>query len=586
MTLRSKTQSIRCQLALRGLGIVTLAVLAGCAGAPGGKGGSARSTIGPTEIPAPLPASPEQALDIRARNAILDVAFAEGTLAARAQRDALLIQGTDASTATLIDSDIAWLEGDSKKANALLDGLTSTDPKSYDTLLAERQKRASQQNLWLKSARLAHQRLQLARDITTQAELKNALWSQLMQLDDNQLRTASRRSGVADWRDWLALVQAYREDRSSVNRWLANHKNHSALNPLPSGLSEWLNTKTPNIVAVLLPLSGKLSSVGLAVLEGTIDNLYRTYPNPKQRPQLLTIDTDEYSDAVSAYQSAVDRGAELVIGPLTKSQAQVLGNLSQRPTPVIALNRPEALAPRQADSWLSLSLAPEDEARQIARIAFGKGLRRSVIIRPDNDWGRRMEAALQQTWRQLGGTVRGSVALTATTPASEQISRVVGGFASESRIKAVERAFETPVEARARRHEDFDSLFLLTQTPDEARSLRPLLVFHYSGDIPVFSPSSIYSGQQQLQNRDLNDVIFVETPAIINSPDTDRFTRLKALGHDAVLLLDHWQQALKTQTPFAWGDTGLLSRLPNGEVTRELIPVEFAGDKVRRLRLP
>ena len=221
MTLRSKTQSIRCQLALRGLGIVTLAVLAGCAGAPGGKGGSARSTIGPTEIPAPLPASPEQALDIRARNAILDVAFAEGTLAARAQRDALLIQGTDASTATLIDSDIAWLEGDSKKANALLDGLTSTDPKSYDTLLAERQKRASQQNLWLKSARLAHQRLQLARDITTQTELKNALWSQLMQLDDNQLRTASRRSGVADWRDWLALVQAYREDRSSVNRWLA-----------------------------------------------------------------------------------------------------------------------------------------------------------------------------------------------------------------------------------------------------------------------------------------------------------------------------------------------------------------------------
>ena len=77
-----------------------------------------------------------------------------------------------------------------------------------------------------------------------------------------------------------------------------------------------------------------------------------------------------------------------------------------------------------------------------------------------------MEAALQQTWRQLGGTVRGSVALTATTPASEQISRAVGGFASESRIKAVERAFETPVEARARRHEDLDSLFLLTQTPD------------------------------------------------------------------------------------------------------------------------
>ena len=586
MTLRFKTQSIRCQLALRGVGVVTVALLAGCASAPGDKGNSARSTIDPTEIPAPLPASPEQALDFEARNTVLNTAFSDGTLAARAERNTLLIKGIDAFTASFIESDIAWLEGERKKANVLLDGLTSTDPKSYDTLLAERQKRASQQSLWLKSARLAHQRLQLARDITTQAGLKNILWSQLMQLDDDQLRAALRRSGTGDWRDWLALLQAYREDRGSVNRWLASHKNHSALNPLPSGLSEWLNTETPNTVAVLLPLSGKLASVGLAVLEGTIDNLYRTYPNPNERPQLLTIDTDEYSDAVSAYQSAVDRGAELVIGPLTKSQAQVLGNLPQRPIPIIALNRPEALTPRQAENWLSLSLAPEDEARQVARIAFGQGLRRSVIIRPDNDWGRRMEAALQQTWRQLGGTVRGSVALTATTPASEQISRAVGAFASEARIKTAERAFETPVEARARRYEDFDSLFLLTQTPDEARSIRPLLVFHYSGDIPVFSPSSIYSGQQQLQNRDLNDVIFVETPAIINSSETDRFTRLKALGHDAVLLLDHWQQALHTQTPFAWGDTGLLSRLPNGEVTRELIPVEFAGDKVRRLRLP
>ena len=172
-----------------------------------------------------------------------------------------------------------------------------------------------------------------------------------------------------------------------------------------------------------------------SVLKGAVEQLLSDVSLIRvHRPRLLTIDiTDEYSEVVSAYQSAVDRGAELVIGPLTKSQAQVLGNLSQRPIPVIALNRPEALAPRQADSWLSLSLAPEDEARQIARIAFGKGLRRSVIIRPDNDWGRRMEAALQQAWRQLGGTCAYQHRALGRHPAIRNKSAsALGGFASEA----------------------------------------------------------------------------------------------------------------------------------------------------------
>ena len=127
---------------------------------------------------------------------------------------------------------------------------------------------------------------------------------------------------------------------------------------------------------------------------------------------------------------------------------------------------------------------------------------------------------------------------------------------------------------------------MLLQTPDEARSLRPLLVFHYSGDVAVYAPSSIHSGQQLVQNRDLNDVIFVEVPAVLNASKVDRFTRLKALGHDAMRLSDHWRQAEDEALPLLRGQTGLLTRHPGGNVTRELIPAEFAGDNARPIRLP
>jgi len=561
-------------------------VVSGCATGPSDIGPTVDAVTKTTAVPPPLPAQAEQAIDTQARNATRHIAMTEGTLQARVQRNALLIQGLDALTATLIESDIAWLEGDINKARQTLDGLRTTDPDSRDLLLAERLQRASQQGLWLNAAGLAHQRLVLSGNRKQQAALKDSLWSLLMRVDDSALNAVLRQSHSRDWEGWLTLAEAYRQGRSAVSNWLIRHPQHTALAPLPSGLSAWLDTATPNTLAIMLPFSGRLASAGESVLKGAVEQLYQRFPDARTRPRLMTIDITEHEGVVSAYQSALAAKADVVIGPLTKGHSQTLAMLTRRPIPVIALNRPEGLSTNQADNWLALSLAPEDEARQIARLAFGQGLRRSITIRPDNDWGRRMEAALQQAWRELGGTAHTSIALSAATPHSEQISQALGGFESEARIAAAEEAFEAPVAARARRYQDFDCIFLLTQGPGDARSLRPLLVFHYSGDVPVFASSSVNSDDQKIQNRDLNGVIFVEIPAVLNAVSTDRFTQLKALGHDAITALDHRQQALISHLPFAQGATGLLTRMPNGDVERELIPVEFAGDKVRQYRLP
>ena len=271
----------------------------------------------------------------------------------------------------------------------------------------------------------------------------------------------------------------------------------------------------------------------------------------------------------------------MVISPLTKARSRSLANLRQRPIPVVALNRPEALPDTDAQGWNALSLAPEDEARQLASLAFADNLRNAVIVAPDTDWGRRMSASLSQEWRRLGGKISAQANIGDDVPASQTIAETLGASTSEARIKNVEDAFDAAVSARARRRADIDTVFLLAASPAEARALRPLLVFHYGGDLPVFAPSSVNADSQNLSNQDLNGVRFVETPAVLNTPHVDRYTRLQALGRDAIALVEHLQQSAETNAATVRGETGLLNRRRNGEIERELNSVVFAGDSIK-----
>ena len=339
-------------------------------------------------------------------------------------------------------------------------------------------------------------------------------------------------------------------------------------------------------VALLLPLSSGLAGASEAVIAGAMSQLYRLFPNPNRRPALVAIDADEYDDATSAYQDAIDVGADMVIGPLTKTGVTSLSRLQDRAIPIIALNQIDDLSSHNPQQWLSFSLSPEDEARQIADIAFGQSCRKAIAIGMDSPRGRRLFDAFKERWGKHGGKLQGTLLVDDPADTNRAMGKLLGSGSSDDRIRAIESAFDLPLDARGRGRGDFGCIFMLAPDPDVARTWRPLLIFHMTGDVPVFATSAINDGLKDPRNRDLNGVLFVEAPAMLPPKNSNRLGRLRALGRDAMTLAQHWAQIETTEQWVLRGETGFLRRRPDTSIERALELATFDGAEVQPLRLP
>jgi outer membrane PBP1 activator LpoA protein len=163
---------------------------------------------------------------------------------------------------------------------------------------------------------------------------------------------------------------------------------------------------------------------------------------------------------------------------------------------------------------------------------------------------------------------------------------LLGSGSSDARIRSVETAFDLPVDARGRGRSDFGCIFMLAPDPPTARAWRPLLVFHMSGESPVYATSSINDGVLNSRNSDLNGVLFVEVPAMLPPRISDRLSRLRALGQDALSLAQHWNQATITNDWIIRGHTGTLRRKQNGMIERASELATFDDAEVRYGALP
>lgn len=439
---------------------------------------------------------------------------------------------------------------------------------------------------------------QIAGRIETERSVEPALmrsiWHDLQRASVQELRKALGSETDSRWIGWLKLslinatAASETELRQSLNNWLLENPDHPSAAALPGGLDYMLDpTPAMRKVALLLPLSGRLAPAAKAVRDGYLSSFYAARPlDQAVDVDLQVIDLDRYSSVTAAYDAATAGGAELVIGPLGKRDVTSLGNHLDRRIPVLALNRSDEAIPQTDMALIQLSLSPVDEVVQISQLAFGTGARQALIVRPLGQWGAKMERALRSSWEGLGGKVSAVASYSGRDEYSSSIAGALNLPQSEQRAREVRGLLGGKLEFTARRRQDADIVFLLCRSGAEARSVKPLLAYHYAGNLPVYATSSIYNGIADDRDKDLNGIRLVETPwRLGSSPRTDettprsttgdRYASLRALGADAFLLQTRLSQFQSGPELMIRGNTGLLSLDPQLRIVRELQPATF-----------
>lgn len=494
-----------------------------------------------------------------------------------------------------LQSRISFIRGNQAQALALLEQLNrpDIDPALRYRVLSFKHYILEIKGDSLGAAQLADQIMRTAPRDTT-AAWKRSVWLNLERTDTAQLTAAQPRAADPQWRAWLDLALINRGDtiteRAELSRWRVEHPQHPAAAPLPGGLDYLLTRDSQSTkIALMLPLSGKLAPAGKAVLNGYLAAYYEDRAAGGTANELLVLDLDKYPSASAAYEEAVRQQVAVVVGPLSKEGLADLATLLERPVPILALNRIEQVLPASGSALVQLSLSPEDEAASIAQLAFGTGARRALIISPAGDWGDKMESALRARWSTLGGTVASSATYSSYDDYSSSVKSALALDASEQRARDLREMLGTNIEFVPRRRQDADVVFLLSRSGAEARSIKPLLAFHYAGKLPVYAPSSVYSGISDERNQDLNGIHLVETPWLLGAnpglrvtlaagdEGSGNYTQLNALGADAFLVQSGFGRLQSGADALFRGNTGLLSMDPTLSIRRELSPATIDG---------
>jgi outer membrane PBP1 activator LpoA protein len=477
----------------------------------------------------------------------------------------------------LIEARIARQRGNLTPLRALLAD-RNTDELSGELalgILGLVHEQAALEGQHLRAAELSLAMLQrLPADHARRPDIESATWAQLRRVPASERPRAAE--GVRDERaGWLAAAAGI-----SPGAFARQFPEHPAQRFVGAPAAA-----APQRVALLLPLGGRLGDAAAAVRDGFLREYFRYQSSGTVPWDVIVVDSSQHDSPMDAYRAAVDNGAQLVVGPLTKSAVGSMLSADTLPVPLLALNRGSDALPSPDDS-LQFALAPEDEARQLARLAYADGHRRILLVRPAGEWGDKMESALQESWTQLGGSVADRAVFSSRETQSASLAEGLGLTASNRRAGELRRLLAPAVEFTGRRRDDIDAVVLLVPSTEDARSLRPLLAFHYAGGLPVYAGSAANSAEIRGEERDLRDLVILEMPHILKlaagdgteaTPGlrSDPYQRLQALGIDAFRLSLAGIRGREGGEPLLQGVSGFLSLNVLRQVERELVPAVF-----------
>ncbi len=433
------------------------------------------------------------------------------------------------------------------------------------------------------------------------SENNNAIWQQLSQLTYSELTSLHTEANDPILQDWLTLATLSKQPQSSLQsqnasvlQWINTHPNHPASQHLPNDLAllQQLTDTPPKNIALLLPLQGKLAKAGQAIRDGFLAAYFThqdTHSNTDQpldqrnHPAVVFYDTST-EDILSLYDRAVLNGADIVIGPLSKTNVRALYEKPVLSTPVLALNYVDTETANDSISNTPIyqfGLSLEDEAIQVADRAWLEGHRQALVLSSSANWGQRAATAFMNRWEEYGGTIVLKRSLKEAGSYSKTIESMLEIDKSHQRSTQLKRLFGRGFEFEPRRRTDIDMIFLVARS-QEGRQVKPTLNFHYATDIPVYSTSQIYSSTNNSnKNSDLNDIRLTTSPWALKSdiPEKELITKhltinpayeqLYALGVDSFSLYPRLKQLHQLNDQKMAGTTGQLSIDQNKRVLRK-----------------
>lgn len=568
----------------------------------------------------PTPASTDAALtQLEQRSgparAELAMAWARGYLAADRAGDAELMLAQLDGTQLQSELRLEWLM---LRARLLLarqdaDGALAilTDDTRYRTEQLVRTAPPPLQNRYklLRADALAIQgnlAASLRERVAADAQLKGdalhynqqMIWALLMQLSQSGLDELAQ-DREQDMAGWAELAQLYRDPLADIDpqvsriaEWERRWPNHPAnLNkPAMVHALQQAVRERPRQLAVLLPDSGPLAGAAQAVRDGMLAGYYSALEQGHAVPEIRFYDTQS-GELFALYNRALDDGADFIIGPLDKEQVTALAQVQALPVTTLTLNYSDETA--LSDNLFQFGLAPEDEARQIARQAYAEGARLAGVLYPATDLGQRLAIAFTDTWQALGGIV--TAQHTYGDDISNDVRRMLAVDQSAARSREVAQFVREQVHLEGRRRQDLDFIFMVA-SPLQGRQLKPALNFHYAEDLPVYATSHIYSGQPEpRRDHDLNGVRFVDAPWLLDRDSSlhqaaaaawpqghGRYERLFAMGVDAYRL--QARLALLREVPGSSlpGATGALTLDDQHRLVRELDWAWFRSGRPQR----
>lgn len=374
--------------------------------------------------------------------------------------------------------------------------------------------------------------------MTPQAEqflLESTSWQTLNNLTDTQWQTL-REMPSEPVQSWVALYDITRLPNPWQKAYLKDlaefEPDTSFSHHLIGHLLELLSTpEQVKQIAILLPFTGPYEDIATQIRNGIIRNHLKS--NSQAALRFYNVTDTQY--IVSTFQSAIDEGAEVVIGPLTKPAIATLSGAmdtladTYKKVPVIALNQ-VARTPFKMFNFKS-----EAEAQQITQQLCQQSYKHIGILSSTNSANAELATQIQQNWQQNPFNQATLKTYPSRNPnLRKALGSVINEDTSQARNNNLSWLLNRNLDFTPRTRQDLEAIVLVGNATNLA-VFKPQFKF-FNLKLPLYGTANLTPKQFNTNNLepDLANIRFPTFPAALK-PSAVK-TAFEAYGWDAYLL--------------------------------------------------